>query len=753
ELLAPIGSQTHRDKQNERLQFHNHYGGFSNEGTEYVVTRTRTPMPWINVLSNPRFGAIVSSTMSGFTYAHNAQQFKVTAWHNDIVSDPASEMLLIGHRLFLPSLARHGFGYSVFEGVFEGLSVRVTVFVARQDMTKFYLIDMANTSDSDTTLRCEWVNKMVLGVTEEESCRYLISDFNAEDNALYVRNTYGELYRDEHAFLSSTEPIAEVDTISPNRKTVMVDISLPANGSHQWAFVLGVKQQHVKLHHWDINAITNELKYVKEDWQRRLGHVQVATPDVSFDNMLNGWYLYQTYSARLFGRVGFYQVGGATGFRDQLQDVMSVVYSDPDYARKQILTHAAHQFPEGDVLHWWHDDLMFGSRTTCSDDYLWLVYVTFQYVRVTSDLSILSEQVSFVEGDMLREGEVERGMTYSVSGKAQTLYQHLQLCINKALRQKGIHHLPLMGCGDWNDGMNRVGAEGKGESVWVAFFLVDLLRRMEKLSLWAKQPEYAQKCHDAIPSLQDAIHKNAWDGAWYLRAYFDNGDALGSRNNIECQIDLICQAWSLLTDTATPNQKESILAETELRLVDHENNLIRLLSPAFKNSNDDPGYIMTYMEGIRENGGQYTHAAMWWIMALLHENQNDRAYSYYSMINPINRSSTLSNVLEYKVEPYCIAADIYSSRQHGGRGGWTWYTGSASWAYKVGLEGILGLHQNGTTLSFAPHTPSDWKEFKVSYRYGSSTYDITVLLDGADTNENSLQLVDDGQRHEITLHC
>lgn len=753
ELLTPVDTQARKDEINDRLTFYNRYGGFSDDGTEYAVTRPRTPMPWINVLSNPRFGAIVSSTMGGFTYAHNAQQFKVTAWHNDIVADPASEMLLVGHRQFLPSVARHGFGYSVFEGDYEGFSLRVTVFVAREDMTKFYLVDTTNTSGQEATLRCEMVNKMVLGVTEEDSCRYLFSDFNAEYNALFVRNTYGELYRDEHAFLSSTEPIAEVDAVSPNRKTIKVDVTLPAHGSRQWAFMLGVKKQDVKLHRWDVASIVTELQCVKADWRQRLGIIQVKTPDASFDYMLNGWYLYQTYSARLFGRVGFYQVGGATGYRDQLQDVMSVVYSDPAYARRQILTHAAHQFPEGDVLHWWHDDLMFGCRTTCSDDYLWLIYVTYQYLRVTGDLPILAEQVAFVEGDTLHEGEAERGMEYALGSTTQTLFQHLQLCIDKALRQKGLHQLPLMGSGDWNDGMNRVGAEGKGESVWVGFFLVDLLRRMEKISLWANQPEYAQKCLNAIAPLQDAIRKNAWDGAWYLRAYFDNGDTLGSRNNIECQIDLICQAWSLLTNTATPEQKESILAETERRLVDHENNLIRLLSPAFKNSVDAPGYIMTYMEGLRENGGQYTHAAMWWIMALLHENQTDRAYSYYSMINPVNRAATLSDVLKYKVEPYCIAADIYSSRQHGGRGGWTWYTGSASWAYKVGLEGILGFHKNGDTLTLAPHAPAAWKDFKVSYRYGSSTYEITVRLDATDKKENALKLVDDGQRHEITLHC
>lgn len=806
------------------LLYYNHFGGFTKDGKEYEVTRTLTPMPWINVLTNPRFGCIVSSSMGGFTYAHNAQQFKITSWHNDMVTDPASEMLLINHRQVIPTTVRHGFGYSVFEGeyIVEGeplsnvmevhrqtlqlvniqsgtvytpptikaydrtkgyydtdgtrkvVNMKVTVFVAREDMTKFYLVDMFNPENHSQKLHCEMVNQMVLGVNEEDCCRYLISDFDKKDNALYIRNSYGELYRDEHAYITSTEPVVAVDTVSPNRKTIKIDVTLPPHCHRQWAFILGVKKQDVALHRWNVNTIMDELQAVRNDWSRRLGTIQVHTPSKTFDLMLNGWYLYQTFSARLFGRVGFYQVGGAIGFRDQLQDVMSVLYSEPAYARHQILLHAAHQFPEGDALHWWHDDLMFGSRTTSSDDYLWLVFVTYRYVIVTGDTDILQEQVPFVYGDALLPSEAERGMNYTLrpadlpegqEPPTATLFHHLQLCIDKSLKQRGMHGLPLMGCGDWNDGMNHVGVEGKGESVWVGFFLVELLKRMEYLSLATDNTEYARKCHEAITPLQDTLQHNAWDGAWYLRAYFDNGDTLGSRNNTECQIDLISQAWSLLTDTATPTQKTSILRETERRLVDHENNLIRLLTPAFKNSVDDPGYIMTYMEGLRENGGQYTHAAMWWVLALLHEHQDDRAYAYYRMINPITRSATISEALRYKVEPYCICADIYSSRQHGGRGGWTWYTGSASWAYKVGLEGILGFQKRGNCLVLEPHIPAHWDRYTIAYRYGTSLYNITVERKKAEKSAgmetpdaanktaaaNEIKLVDDGQQHDVVV--
>ena len=504
-------------------------------------------------------------------------------------------------------------------------------------------------------------------------------------------------------------------------------------------------------------------------WDEKLSHIQVETPDRALNHMLNRWYLYQVYASRLFARAGFYQVGGATGFRDQLQDVMSLLYSDPEYARRQILDHAAHQFPEGDVLHWWHESLHLGARTTFSDDYLWLLFVTHQYVRVTGDHSILSEPVPFCHAEPLAPGEAERGMHYE-SGKvteSATLYDHLRRAVDRALSRIGRHGLPLMGCGDWNDGMSAVGVGGKGESVWVAFFLCDLLPKMEELTVIAgKMPAlqadlaYCQHLHDARIRLVDALQSNTWDGNWFLRAFFDNGDPMGSRNNIECQIDLITQAWSILTDVATPEQKQSVLRETDRRLVNREHEIIQLLTPAFKDSNPSPGYIMNYPVGLRENGGQYTHGAMWYIMAKLKEGQRDEAYYLYSIINPVHRTHTLADVLKYKVEPYCIAADIYSNPQHAGRGGWTWYTGSASWAYKTGIENILGLHKQGDTLVIDPRVPTEWPSFTLRYRFGQSTYTIrytrpntTQPFSHADTQPltHPIVLVDDGKEHEIVI--
>ena len=731
------------------LEFYNQYGGFDNDGRDYVVTNTNTPMPWVNVLANEQhFGCIVSSTMAGFTFAHNAQQFKLTGWSNDIVRDNAAEMLLINKHQFLPATARHSQGWSAFDADYDGLSVAVRVFVACDKSEKYYQIKVSNRTDAPQEVQLDMVYKLVLGLCEEQTARYLYSEWDAATNTLSVRNVYHPIYHDQVVRLTATEPLTDVSLNYPNRKRLGLTVNLPANGEKQLAFVISVE---CGVMSYKLDAINAEFQRVVDYWDEKLSHIQVETPDPSFNHMLNRWYLYQVYSSRLFARAGFYQVGGATGFRDQLQDVMSVLYSDPAYARRQILDHAAHQFAEGDVLHWWHESMHLGARTTFSDDYLWLVFVTHQYVQVTGDTSILAEQVPFCSADHLADGEAERGMNYAASNESAPLYEHLRRSLNRAMSRTGIHGLPLMGCGDWNDGMSRVGVEGRGESVWVAFFLADLLPKMEQLAQMMPDADlsYCEELSSYRRRLVDAIQSAAWDGAWFLRAYYDNGDPMGSRNNIECQIDLISQAWSILTDVATPAQKESVMRETDNRLVNREHEIIQLLTPAFKDSKPSPGYIMNYPEGVRENGGQYTHGAMWYIMAQLKENRNDIAYYLYSIINPVHRTQTLADVLKYKVEPYCIAADIYSNPQHPGRGGWTWYTGSASWAYKTGIENILGLSVSGDKLTIAPRIPSEWGGFTIRYRYGSSLYIIRYSKgahDGA-----PLQLVDDGQTHEVTL--
>ena len=741
------------------LEFYNQYGGFDNDGRDYVVTNTNTPMPWINVIANEQhFGCIVSSTMAGFSFAHNAQQFKITGWSNDLVRDNASEMLLIDHRQFLPATARHSQGWSAFDAEYDdGLAVKVRLFVSVDKPEKYYQIKVENHSSADREVTLDMVYKLVLGMCEEQTARYLHSEWDPETNSILVRNVYHPIYHDQTVRITCTEKLTDISLHYPNRKRLGLELLLAAGGSKELAFVISVcsaadnannSNSKLKL---TLDTINAEFDRVVNYWDEKLTHIQVETPDPSFNHMLNRWYLYQVYASRLFARAGFYQVGGATGFRDQLQDVMSLLYSDPDYARRQILDHAAHQFAEGDVLHWWHESLKLGARTTFSDDYLWLLFVTWQYIAVTGDRSILTEQVPFCQAEQLAPGEAERGMNYTRGDSSATLYEHLRRAVNRAMSRIGAHGLPLMGCGDWNDGMSAVGVGGKGESVWVAFFLADLLPKMQQLTQMTPGADLVY-CHELAAfrsRLVEAIQKNAWDGAWFLRAYYDNSDPMGSRNNTECQIDLISQAWSILTDVATPEQKLSVMRETDSRLVNREHEIIQLLTPPFKESNPSPGYIMNYPVGVRENGGQYTHGAMWYIMAQLKEGRNDMAYYLYSIINPIHRTHSLADVLKYKVEPYCMAADIYSNPQHPGRGGWTWYTGSASWAYKTGIENILGLRKEGDTLSLQPKVPTDWPSFTIRYRFGSSMYVIRYQQTDKPSSIEKIQLVDDGQKHEI----
>ena len=750
------------------LEYYNQYGGFDNNGRDYVVTNTNTPMPWVNVISNPRFGCVVSSTMAGFTFAHNAQQFKLTGWSNDIVRDNASEMLLINKQQFVPATARHSQGYSAFDADYDNMEVKVRTFVALERMERYYQIRVHNKTSEPLPLQLDMVYKLVLGMCEEQTARYLHSVWDEATGSILTRNVYHPIYNDQILQLNAISDNKTHGTLDysldyPNRKRLGIKFTIPAETESEVAFIISLhSREEAPACNFTIDNINQEFRLVTNRWDDRLSNIQVETPDRSFNHMLNHWYLYQVYSARLFARAGFYQVGGATGFRDQLQDVMSILYSDPDYARRQILDHAAHQFAEGDVLHWWHESMHLGARTTFSDDYLWLVFVTYQYLRVTGDESILTQRIAFCQSDQLGPGEAERCINYALPDgpdnsnfEYATLYEHLRRSINRAMHRIGIHGLPLMGCGDWNDGMSRVGVEGKGESVWVALFLADLLPKMQEITQRTPGADlsYCEELSRFHTQLVQSIQDNAWDGAWFLRAYYDNGDPMGSRNNTECQIDLITQAWSILTDVATPAQKETIMRETDNRLVNREHEIIQLLTPAFQHSQPSPGYIMNYPVGVRENGGQYTHGAMWYIMAQLKEGRYDMAYFLYSLINPIHRTQTLADVLKYKVEPFCIAADIYSNPQHPGRGGWTWYTGSASWAYKTGIENILGFRKQGSQLTLDPRVPTEWQEFTIRYRYGSALYIIRYQrAESPSASSNVINLVDDGQTHEVVIH-
>ena len=547
-------------------------------------------------------------------------------------------------------------------------------------------------------------------------------------------------------------------------KSIEVALELAPEEEKELVFVLGCsysdrENKELINKYSDIKTCKSELKEIKDYWSNLLDTIHVDSPDNSFNYMLNGWYLYQTISSRLFARAGFYQVSGAFGYRDQLQDAMNIVMVRPDITRRQILVNAAHQFSEGDVLHWWHEKNHFGLRSRYKDDFLWLVYATSIYIDTTEDYDILKEEIPYALGEQLSDYENEKGITFNYSEDKDTLLNHCLKSLELSMNSLGHHKLPLMGGGDWNDGMNRVGIKGKGESVWLGFFLYNIIDMFTKILKKYDANFDISKYSEFNEKLKTNLNKKAWDGEYYLRAYFDNGDKLGSHENSECKIDLISQSFSIISGVAPKKEREKAINAVEENLVDKKKKIIKLLTPPFAKSLDNPGYIMNYPKGIRENGGQYTHSVSWYLMALIKAGYYDRAYRYYQMINPVNRSSNKEDVNIYQDEPYVIAADIYSSSSFPAHGGWTWYTGSAGWFYKVGIEDILGIQKHGNKLKLNPKIPIAWDGFNAKYKYLNTTYNIKVKkdkkesfkLDNKSQINNYILLQDDKKTHEIEL--
>ena len=746
----------------ENLAFNNGYGGFKNNGKEYVIYNKETPAPWSNIIANKNFGTIVTNNGCGYTYAYNSGEFKISSWTNEMLLNDRSEGFKFNGKIFDPEKCTHGFGYSVLESETENLYHEITEFVALEDNIKIYLMKIKNKSAENNPVNIEfWINP-TFGNFEEKTSRHILTEFMGNDNYLKMRNVYSINFSDVNVFMSSSEQIKTAECNKMLVKNINIELTLEKDKEEQIAFVLGCSKsdkENLELikKYTNITNCKKELKSVKDYWQNLLGTIQVSTPDKSFDYMINGWYLYQTISSRLFAKAGFYQVSGAFGYRDQLQDSMNIVTVWPEYTKKQILINAAHQFEKGDVLHWWHEKNHFGLRSRYKDDYLWLVYATTTYIESTNDTSILYEQVPYVLGEELSDYENEKGLVFNYSEEKTSLLEHCIKSLELSMSSLGPHKLPLMGGGDWNDGMNRVGIKGKGESVWLGFFLYHIIDLFTNMMNKIDKNFDTQKYESFNQKLKDNLNKKAWDGTYYLRAYFDNGDTLGSHENSECKIDLISQSFSIISGVAPKDRVEKVITSVEEQLVDNKTKIIKLLTPAFANSLNNPGYIMNYPRGIRENGGQYTHSVSWYLMALIKTGYYDRAYRYYQMINPINRTKKPNDVGKYRVEPYVIAADIYSAENFKGRGGWTWYTGSAGWFYRVGIIDILGLKKQGNTLKINPKIPIAWDGFKAKYYYGETEYNICVekqdtkytKLDGKELISSTIHLVDDKKKHDI----
>jgi len=606
------------------------------------------------------------------------------------------------------------------------------------------------------------------------------TDFPDRIAFLDVNDTGRTLTGDRKEFIGRNGTLAQPAALKRARLSGRVGAGLDPCGAVQLAFTLQSGQerevsfrlgvgrsagdvQNLIQRFRGADASRRVLEGVWEFWNRTLGAVSVDTPDPAVNAMANGWLLYQTLSCRVWGRTGFYQSGGAFGFRDQLQDVMALVHCEPGLIREHLLRAATRQFREGDVQHWWHPPAGRGVRTHFSDDFLWLPYVTCRYVDCVADTGVLDEKVPFLEARAVKAEEESYYDSPVRSDESATLYQHCVRAIERGLAF-GEHGLPLIGCGDWNDGMNLIGKEGRGESVWLAFFLYDVLTRFSALARQRGDTVFAERCVLQARLVQENIERHAWDGQWYLRAFFDSGAPLGSQANQECQIDSLPQSWSVLSGAGNPSRSRQALESVDARLVRRDAGLIQVLDPPFDRSPLNPGYIKGYIPGVRENGGQYTHGAVWTAMAFALLGEGERAWELFTLLNPVHHGGTPEQIAIYKVEPYVVAADVYAVAPHEGRGGWTWYTGSAGWMYRLLVESLLGVHLEGDRLRLSPLLPKAWESFKIHYRYRQTVYHITftrrggddthaprLVLDGEELSGETLPLRDDRQEHAVEV--
>jgi cyclic beta-1,2-glucan synthetase len=800
------------------LECFNGLGGFAAAGREYLIhlgPGQSTPAPWINVIANPEFGCQVAAEGSGFTWSLNSQLNQLTPWSNDPISDRPGECLYLRDEssgavwgptampIRVPGatyIARHGQGYSRFEHTSHGIALELCVYVPMSDPIKICRVKIRNISGRSRHLSLTAYVEWALGAARSGNAPHIVTHIDPPSGAMFARNPWSAGFGARVAFvdlserqtqwtadrqefigrLGTLERPAALESRAPWSMRVGAGLDpcgavkssfeLAADESTELVMFLGQAEHDLaaralllRYRAADLDAV---LRSVIEYWDETLGAVQITTPDRPLDLMANRWLLYQTLSCRMWARAGFYQASGAYGFRDQLQDGMALAVARPMLTREHLLRAASRQFKAGDVQHWWQPAPAPyapspGVRTRITDDRVWLPYAITQYVETTADSGVLDEVVPFLDGPALLPAQSDAYFQPTDSGAAATLFEHCALALDHSLAT-GVHGLPLIGTGDWNDGMNRVGPKGRGESVWLGWFLVTTLSKFAPLARARGQHARASLWLAHAASLRDALEREAWDGSWYRRAYFDDGTAIGTAGGTECRIDSIAQSWSVISGAAPPKRALEAMASAQRLLIQRDPPLALLLTPPFAHSMPDPGYIAAYPPGVRENGGQYTHAAAWHVIALTLLGHGNEAAALLAILNPVTRTRTPAEVQRYKVEPYAVAADIYSVEPHAGRGGWTWYTGSAGWIYRAAVEWMLGFHVQGTKLLLTPCIPAWWPGFQISYRHRSTRYDIVVenpdhVSHGAVHTEldghalapgvPSIELIDDGQVH------
>jgi cyclic beta-1,2-glucan synthetase len=799
------------------LEFDNGIGGFADAGREYVVILDDglpTPAPWINVICNATLGFQVSADGSASTWALNSQQNHLTPWSNDPVRDTPGEAIYVRDEetgeLFGPTalpireaasryIARHGAGYSRFDHDSHGISLELTQFVPVDDPIRISRLKLTNLSGRSRRLSVTAYVEWVLGTTRNAAAPFVITAIDPQTGALLARNPWNIVFGERVAFADLAgrqtswtgdrrefigrngtldQPAALIGA-GPLSKAVgagfdpcgalQTPLEMEAGGSAEIVVLLGETTNEDearaligKYRAADLDAV---FATVTAFWDTTLGAVQVTTPDRAMDIMLNRWLLYQTLACRVWARAAFYQASGAYGFRDQLQDTMALCIAEPAIARAQLLRAASRQFVEGDVQHWWLPETGRGIRTRISDDRVWLAYVAAHYVTVTGDGAVLDAQIPFIEGPALLPRESDAFFAPTISDRHATLFEHCALALDQSLAV-GVHGLPLIGTGDWNDGMNRIGENGKGESVWLGWLLATTLHQFAALADGCDAAPRARQWRQHAADLGTALERDGWDGEWYRRAFFDDGSPLGSAINDACRIDAIAQSWSVISGAGDPAHAVLAMAAVEKMLVRPDDGLVLLFDPPFDKTPLEPGYIKAYPPGIRENGGQYTHGAIWSVIALAMLGQGDAAAKMFTMINPIHHATTPEAARRYAVEPYVMVADIYSVAPHVGRGGWTWYTGSAAWMYRAGLERILGVRLEHGTLLLDPCIPKSWPGFDLVFRHGATRYEIGVAnpasvcsgiahaaLDGVTlpAGEARITLIDDGTTHRLNV--